>query len=244
MHFGDLLGCAAAARPDLQRQLAALPAFPPAACHCLLSGPERSGKTSLLFHLALSAARQGKAVLLLCRRPKLEQVPPLLPDGVPISDPAWQRIQIKYLRDGSELLRYVSLFHVAHTPPDLLLVDDLHTLADLPSSGDHRPRPRDMALCRILASLREATSVASQLKGSPCQLVVTEASGADGPRQLYILQRWLPLVLHIHPAAQANALAVLNPPADVPPACLGTQLLFSLKHGALTLEAVQPAPNR
>jgi len=41
-------------------------------------------------------------------------------------------------------------------------------------------------------------------------------------------------------AGPANCLAVLNPRPDVPPACLA-QLHFSLKHGALTLEAVQAA---
>lgn len=39
--------------------------------------------------------------------------------------------------------------------------------------------------------------MAAELKGTPCQLVVTEASPADGPRLLYILQRWLPVVAHI-----------------------------------------------
>lgn len=49
----------------------------------------------------------------------------------------------------------MSLVHALPSgPPDLLAVDDLHALADLPA-GD-RPRPRDMALCRILAGLHEA----------------------------------------------------------------------------------------
>jgi len=39
--------------------------------------------------------------------------------------------------------------------------------------------------------------VAARLQGSPCQLLVTEACHAEGPRLLYMLQRWLPLVLHI-----------------------------------------------
>jgi hypothetical protein len=127
-----------------------------------------------------------------------------------------------------------------------------------------------------------AQEEASRLKGSPCQLVVAETSHAEGPRSLYILQRWLPLVLHIrreclplacrlcfeatccccqarglpipgvkpqhagcprpaHAAVgQAQALAVLSPRLDVPPACL-VQLIFSLKHGALTFEGMQPA---
>ena len=67
MHLADFLGLAAA-HPELHRQLGTLPPLPPDARHCLLCGPERSGKTALLFHLALCLARQGQHVLLLCRR--------------------------------------------------------------------------------------------------------------------------------------------------------------------------------
>ena len=56
----------APSRPDLTARLHAAPPFPPHLQHCLLSGPERSGKTSLLLHFALVAARAGHAVLLLC----------------------------------------------------------------------------------------------------------------------------------------------------------------------------------
>lgn len=58
----------APSRPDLARQLRAAPPFPSHLQHCLISGPERSGKTTLLFHFALAAARAGRAVLLLCDR--------------------------------------------------------------------------------------------------------------------------------------------------------------------------------
>lgn len=69
MHIADFLGYAAVHR-GLADQLAAVAPFPdhPDARCLLLSGPERSGKTTLLFHAALSLARQGASVLLLCRR--------------------------------------------------------------------------------------------------------------------------------------------------------------------------------
>lgn len=57
-------------------------------------------------------------------------------------------------RSGYELLRFASSIHMLPRLPDALLVDDLHALCDLPA-GD-RPRPRDMALCRVLATLHEA----------------------------------------------------------------------------------------
>lgn len=66
MHLADFLGYAA--HPGLQQVIAALPPLPLSSRHCLLTGPERSGKTSLLFHVALRLARQGQSVLLLCRR--------------------------------------------------------------------------------------------------------------------------------------------------------------------------------
>lgn len=37
----------------------------------------------------------------------------------------------------------------------------------------------------------------SQRKGQPCILVATETTHAEGPRFLYLSQRWLPLVLSI-----------------------------------------------
>lgn len=69
------------------------------------------------------------------------------------------------LAAGPELLRYLSHIHVLHPLPDVLLVDDLHSLTDLPSGGSERPRPRDMALCRILASLHEAAVRRGSSKG-------------------------------------------------------------------------------
>lgn len=67
MHLADFLGYAAAPG-QVQAALHDLPPLPPSAARCLLSGPERSGKTSLLFHLALALARGGQNVTLLCRR--------------------------------------------------------------------------------------------------------------------------------------------------------------------------------
>ena len=73
---------------------------------------------------------------------------------------------------------------------------------------------------------------AGRLNGRPCQLVVTEASHADGPRLLYILHRWLPLVLHIRrepgvrrqpcaPAANQACVAAVSAAAAAASRCSG-----------------------
>lgn len=102
LRLSDLLS--SASRPDLQQLLTSAPplAANSDAAHCLISGPPRSGKTSVLFHLAHACAARGNAVLLLCRRARLELAPPLLPEGVPHTAPAWGRVAIKYLDNGAQ----------------------------------------------------------------------------------------------------------------------------------------------
>eukprot|EP00887_Chlorella_sp_A99_P007725 scaffold20.g7725.t1 len=299
MQLSDLLS--STSRPDLQRQLAAAPPLPAPVHRYLISGPARSGKTSLLFHLAYSMARQGRAVLLLCprraglggaaaravvqgvaavlavrrrqrrwgatpprasgpivaadfprsggrggapiaRRNKLELVPPLLPEGVQHSDATWQRVAVKYLASGEELLRYAASIHLVDAPPDVILVDDLHLLCDLPPPGGDHPRwPRAQAapaaLCRVLALLADAAAFLGARAGRPCLLAATDLGGGEGQR-LYVCQRWLPLVLACRPAGQGIfRLAVVAPQgaADQFPA-----VDYSLRHAALTVEGVVP----
>jgi ABC-type molybdenum transport system ATPase subunit/photorepair protein PhrA len=94
----------AAAEPDLHyffptddaaRHAAA--ALPP---RLLLTGPARSGKSSLLLQLAYSHAAQGGTALLVCvSRGHLESHPPVRPRGGAASgavdDDVMRRIQIK-----------------------------------------------------------------------------------------------------------------------------------------------------
>jgi hypothetical protein len=55
-----------------------------------------------------------------------------------------------------------------------------------------------MELVRTLALLHEAVSHARvQRQGTPTMLVATESMAADGPRTLYLMQRWLPLILSV-----------------------------------------------
>ena len=54
-----------------------------------------SGKTSLLLHYAHSLAVEGRSVLFICHKAKVEQVPPLLPQGVDSHDPALNNIHMR-----------------------------------------------------------------------------------------------------------------------------------------------------
>ena len=54
-----------------------------------------SGKTSILFHFAHAKAAAGSKVVYVCKRAKVEQVPPLLPQGGNAADPAYSKIQMR-----------------------------------------------------------------------------------------------------------------------------------------------------
>lgn len=56
---------------------------------------------------------------------------------------------------GQQLLRYAASLHLLDVLPDVMLVDDLQLLLDLPPAPGDR-RPRDMAHCRVLAVLHDA----------------------------------------------------------------------------------------
>ena len=118
----------------------------------------------------------------------------------------------------------------------MLLIDDLHTLGDLPPPSDpHRPRSRDMALCRLLALLHDTVGYLDQRTGRRCLLVATELGGGEGPRSLYLTQRWLPLVLSCRPVGQFFRLAVAAPPGGSFPS-----VDYSLRQQALQVDAVHP----
>ena len=54
-----------------------------------------SGKSTILLHFCHKLASEGKRVLLLALRSRLENSPPLLPEGTHRSDAAFQSIGIK-----------------------------------------------------------------------------------------------------------------------------------------------------
>lgn len=54
-----------------------------------------SGKTSLLFHYCFKLACEGERAVFISLRSKLEQTPPLLPEGVSHTHDAFKRIDLK-----------------------------------------------------------------------------------------------------------------------------------------------------
>lgn len=220
-----------------------LPAFPSELQHCLVAGPERSGKTSLLLHFAHSRAAAGDSVLFVCHRGRIENSPPVLPLGVAINDEALHRVHMRYLETAADLQKLAACLHLAAEPPAAIIVDDISSFF----GGGSADRGRDQALIRTLALLHDSTNFASSRRGvgRPCQLVISDTSATEVPRMMYIYQRWLPLVLTIHAAEKegGHALSAHRSVADthdLAPGCL-SQLVYSLTtHSAVALEAVLP----
>ncbi|KAK9822227.1 hypothetical protein WJX81_001571 [Elliptochloris bilobata] len=240
------------ARQDvrLQAELARLPSFPEHLQHFLVTGPERSGKTSILFHFAHSKAAGGNKVVFICKRAKLEQVPPLLPHGGDVKDPAYSNVQMRYLDTMAELRRYAACFHLLEAPPSALVVDDISDFLD---SRILDRRMREADLVKTLALLHNAvTSVRRKggAAGHTCVLLVSDTSPADSPHAVYLFKRWLPLTFAIKPRQAGDLEFALLPAAAeahaLAPGCL-SQLHFSLaSHSALVLTSVtashQPGP--
>ncbi|CAK0754727.1 hypothetical protein CVIRNUC_002320 [Coccomyxa viridis] len=141
------------------KALQALAPFPSHVRHCLIVGPEYSGKTSALFHYAFNLASSGKNVYIVCQKAKLEQQPPLLSEGVSSSDAAFSRIHIRYLASSAELQRFAAFLHLLQDFPDAILIDGLCSFtAD--RSLQHNKRPTEAELVKMLALLHEAVNSA------------------------------------------------------------------------------------
>ena len=106
---------------------------PPAAsiergCHCLLFGPEGSGKRTMLFQHALAFVKHDPdaRVLFVCRRDAVEAAPPLLPQSAADLDAA-QRISMKYITSDLDLCKLMSVMHVLppNKLPNLIVIDRL-----------------------------------------------------------------------------------------------------------------------
>ncbi|PUZ38753.1 hypothetical protein GQ55_9G220900 [Panicum hallii var. hallii] len=162
----------------------------------LLSGPPCCGKTSLLFQFAVnSAAESGRGVVFICSKGSLESNPPFLSQGVDPSMSLLQRIQIKYIEDGDEIIKYFAAFHLLDNFPAAVIVDDF---ADFFSERSCQQkygttRARDLAMVRVLALCHNAIAHANAKLGTlgSCNLLLSDVQQGDTPRLLFIYKRWI-----------------------------------------------------
>ncbi|GBG64284.1 hypothetical protein CBR_g41204 [Chara braunii] len=173
----------------------------------LLVGPPRSGKTSLLFQFCYNCARESGSrshVVFICQKKRIENGPPLLSRGVDPSSEVFNRVHMRYLVDDKELRKYLACLHLLPNSqlPTALVIDNFSAFFDQSShvGGGVRSahgRAQDMAIARTLALLCDAVDFVRQNDQPICKLLVSDTSGADGPRSLYLFQRWFPLIFHI-----------------------------------------------
>ncbi|KAH6837837.1 tRNA dimethylallyltransferase [Perilla frutescens var. hirtella] len=156
----------------------------------ILSGPPSSGKTSLLFQFAFNSAAEGNAVVILCHRRSLETAPPFLSQGVDPSSDIFRRIQVKYVDDDEAIKNYFAAFHLHHTFPASIIVDNFGYFFDERNCREryNNPRGRDLAMVRVLALCRNVISHAN--KSSRCEILLSDTHKGDTPRLLYIYKRW------------------------------------------------------
>mmetsp|Transcript_33 Transcript_33/g.119 ORF Transcript_33/g.119 Transcript_33/m.119 type:complete len:247 (-) Transcript_33:111-851(-) len=131
---------------------------------CLLAGPRRSAKTTLLFQYAYSKARDGSSVTFACKRRKIAQQFPLfdVDPSFPETKEALGRITMQYLADGAELELFLASMPAHPSLPSLLVIDDL---AEFYPGPVHNRREADR-FYRALALLKETLHFAnSKVKG-------------------------------------------------------------------------------
>ncbi|KAI3890572.1 hypothetical protein MKX03_036120 [Papaver bracteatum] len=102
----------------------------------LLSGPPSCGKTSLLFQFAVNTVlEQGRNVVFICNKRRLEKKPPFLSQGLDPSSDIFTRIQIKYVEDDEGIKKYFAAIHMhcnneGGTFPGVVIIDDFGEFFD------------------------------------------------------------------------------------------------------------------
>ena len=158
-----------------------------------LSGPPKSGVTSIAFATALNCARAGENAWFLCSRSKIENALPvqvLLGEAEGPSDgsgtaedggeggirwdcPSMDRISMKYVSSLSDVKWWCLRVHElesGHVLPAFVIVDDTASLldAEAPATADVAQR----TLLHLLALLKHAVAFMSERRESPCALLV------------------------------------------------------------------------
>lgn len=92
----------------------------------MLCGPPESGKTSLLFELALSLADEEKHVLYICPK-QVSKLPLLAPGRAQLASGTLKYIQMVYLETREEFLNYMASIHFTTSRVfNAVIVDDIN----------------------------------------------------------------------------------------------------------------------
>ncbi|KAL3143221.1 hypothetical protein ABBQ38_002074 [Trebouxia sp. C0009 RCD-2024] len=153
--------------------------------------------------------------MVICQQDRIEHTCPILPQGVDKSDPVWSQVNMRYLKTSQDLQKYAACLHLASVPPAVVIVDSLSSFLQ------------------------------SRLSSHRCLLLMCDEGGSEGPRSLYICERWCPLILTIQPGTQSkfvlSALPAMAEKHLMHPSCFSC-LHYSTSHSALTLDSItQPA---
>jgi len=90
---------------------------------CVLFGPVRSGKSKLLFQLAVNHAKAGREVLFVTSRPRMEVAAETLSCSL-LERTSLKRIQMKYIETEEDLTRFVANCHLILPSPQVFIVDN------------------------------------------------------------------------------------------------------------------------
>ncbi|KAI5080562.1 hypothetical protein GOP47_0003745 [Adiantum capillus-veneris] len=208
----------------------------------LLSGPPRSGKTSLLFQLAYNtcAESESSTVVFICKRQNVERKPPVLSQDVDAGSELFERVHMKYVDSEEEVRKYFAAFHLHDITPRVVIIDDFFDLFDDWKCKKFygQTRGREIGIVRTLALCRDAIDYACKTAGVECKLLLSDTHVSQGPRLLYIYQRWLPTILTIEPLDSGFILQVFRD-GDCNPGCKGELARYSLAQCALKLEVLK-----
>ena len=112
----------------------------------LICGPQSCGKTSLMFELALSFADEGKHVIFVSPR-KPERLPLKVSARTTPTNQTLKLIQMVYIEDREEFLKYMATIHTTQKLAHIILVDGIDQFY-----GEVSSRNQEMAvIAKVLA---------------------------------------------------------------------------------------------
>lgn len=155
----------------------------------LVSGPENSGKSSVLFNLACEYARLGEIVYFVCYKDKMEaKLPKYFSEHQNSSDTfpysCLKQISMKYYQNLQDLKKFLVGIPSLSPQPSILIIDDLGLMVNLTitsispqyndqgsqygqnSSNSEGISPL-MKLLEIMALLQNISSIIQQSSQSP-----------------------------------------------------------------------------